>query len=34
MTELNKLERKVILLNKVLNNVDIAQGDAYDVRRY
>lgn len=38
MTELNKLESKVILLNEMLDNVDTAQGekfasgDAYDVR--
>jgi ADP-ribosylation factor-binding protein GGA len=40
MTELSKLESKVILLNEMLDNVDTAQGekfasgDAYDVRRY
>ena len=38
LTELNKLESKVILLNEMLDNVDtergerFAQGDAYDVR--
>ena len=38
LTELNKLESKVILLNEMLDNVDTArgerlvQGDAYDVR--
>ena len=37
MTELNKLESKVILLNEMLDNVDtergekFAQGDVYDV---
>lgn len=37
LTELNKLEQKVILLNDLLDNVDVArgerfaQGDAYDV---
>ena len=37
LTELNKLESKVILLNEMLDNVDtergerFAQGDAYDV---
>lgn len=40
MTELNKLESKVILLNEMLDNVDtthgekFASGDVYDVRRY
>ena len=39
LTELNKLESKVILLNEMLDNVDteraekFAQGDVYDVRR-
>lgn len=38
LTELNKLESKVILLNEMLDNVDIARGekfvagDVYDVR--
>ena len=38
LTELNKFEQKVILLNDLLDNVDVArgerfaQGDAYDVR--
>ena len=38
LTELNKLESKVILLNEMLDNVDVqrgekfAQGDVYDVR--
>ena len=38
LTELNKLESKVILLNEMLDNVDtdrgerFAQGDVYDVR--
>ena len=38
LTELNKLEQKVILLNEMLDNVDtqrgekFAAGDAYDVR--
>lgn len=38
LTELNKLEQKVILLNEMLDNVDtqrgeqFAKGDAYDVR--
>lgn len=38
LTELNKLEQKVILLNEMLDNVDTARGerfasgDAYDVR--
>lgn len=38
LTELNKLEQKVILLNEMLDNVDtrkgeqFASGDAYDVR--
>ncbi len=37
LTELNKLESKVILLNEMLDNVDVqrgeqfAQGDVYDV---
>jgi len=37
LTELNKLEQKVILLNEMLDNVDaekgekFATGDAYDV---
>ena len=37
LTELNKLETKVILLNELLDNVDTAkpekfvQGDVYDV---
>ena len=37
LTELNKLEQKVILLNEMLDNVDVekgerfATGDAYDV---
>lgn len=37
LTELNKLEQKVILLNEMLDNVDVQQGerfvsgDAYDV---
>ena len=37
LTELNKLESKVILLNEMLDNVDtargerFAQGDVYDV---
>ncbi len=37
LTELNKLESKVILLNEILDNVDtaqgekFAQGDVYDV---
>lgn len=37
LTELNKLESKVILLNEMLDNVDttnmerFVQGDAYDV---
>jgi len=37
LTELNKLEQKVILLNEMLDNVDrekgerFASGDAYDV---
>ena len=37
LTELNKLESKVILLNEMLDNVDMqrgerfAQGDVYDV---
>lgn len=40
LTELNKLEQKVILLNEMLDNVDTARGerfvsgDAYDVRVY
>ena len=39
LTELNKLESKVILLNEMLDNVDtergerFAQGDVYDVSR-
>lgn len=38
LTELNKLEQKVVLLNEMLDNVDaergerFASGDAYDVR--
>lgn len=38
LTELNKLEQKVILLNEMLDNVDpnrgekFVDGDAYDVR--
>lgn len=38
LTELNKLESKVILLNEMLDNVDtsrgerFARGDVYDVR--
>lgn len=38
LTELNKLESKVILLNEMLDNVDVqrgerfATGDVYDVR--
>jgi hypothetical protein len=38
LTELNKLEQKVILLNEMLDNVDTTRGekfvtgDAYDVR--
>ena len=37
LSELNKLEQKVILLNEMLDNVDVqrgerfANGDAYDV---
>lgn len=37
LTELNKLEQKVILLNEILDNVDpergeaFAKGDVYDV---
>ena len=40
LTELNKLESKVILLNEMLDNVDtergerFAQGDVYDVRTF
>ena len=39
LNELNKLEQKVILLNEMLDNVDVArgerfaQGDVYDVSR-
>jgi len=40
LTELNKLEQKVILLNEMLDNVDMeggekfVTGDAYDVRHF
>lgn len=40
LTELNKLESKVILLNEILDNVDttrgekFVQGDVYDVSHY
>jgi hypothetical protein len=40
MKELSKLESKVILLNELLDNFDVAReekfasGDAYDVRQY
>ncbi|KAG6892460.1 hypothetical protein C0993_003796, partial [Termitomyces sp. T159_Od127] len=40
LTELNKLEQKVILLNEMLDNVDtqrgeqFAKGDVYDVRAF
>lgn len=40
LTELNKLEQKVILLNEMLDNVDtqrgerFVSGDVYDVRAF